>query len=193
MARENDGQVAEAAQEFPDIFGLRAFPGDRFKILLGASYLNEDGVQLYTGILKDGNWLSFAKGTPAELRKEVVPLPPEEIAQPTSAPGRTGGDSWREILHGPVDYIVMGKAIVAAARATTPTPVMEKKPKDMIDPQARADLRLLLVNRMSWIDQTYPHSSVWSYERHAALEALIHLTHELGFDCEGLLWDEERQ
>lgn len=72
---ETDKQrVSEAADRFPATFGLRAFPGDTFTILRQASYVSEGQVMLYTGILKDGRYLAFAKGTPEELQANVVPL-----------------------------------------------------------------------------------------------------------------------
>lgn len=65
--------VAEQISQFPAEFGLRAFPGDRFRISPAASYVNDDGVMLYTERLNsEGIWQSFAKGTAAELRREVT-------------------------------------------------------------------------------------------------------------------------
>jgi len=63
--------VAEAAAEFPATFGLRRFAG-KFRISLEASYVGAEGVMLYTQVERGGQWLDFAKGTPAELRAQVV-------------------------------------------------------------------------------------------------------------------------
>jgi hypothetical protein len=60
-----------AAAEFPGIFGLRAFPGQRFVVNRSASYVSRDEVMLYV-YTADG--LAFSKGTPEELRREVVKL-----------------------------------------------------------------------------------------------------------------------
>lgn len=69
----------EAIARFPEEFGLRAFPGDKFRISYGASYFrtwdDPDSLMLYTERLcEDGKWKDFAKGTEAELRREVVRL-----------------------------------------------------------------------------------------------------------------------
>lgn len=71
--KEMESMVRDAAGDFPDEFGLKAFPGKRFKILLGQSYVSEGKVLLYLGIKRASNqWEAFCKGTPAELRKEIV-------------------------------------------------------------------------------------------------------------------------
>lgn len=68
--------ILAARKPFPEKFGLRAFPGDTFRISERDSYVNDSGdVQLYTEVLRGDKWLSFAKGTPAELAKEVVADP----------------------------------------------------------------------------------------------------------------------
>lgn len=88
--------IAEAIAAFPKEFGLRAFPGDTFRIEEGACYWDcgiiggepdhDPGPMLYTYIKRnpdkpmpafpvERDWLSFSKGTPAELRREVVPVP----------------------------------------------------------------------------------------------------------------------
>ena len=88
------GEIAK----FPAEFGLRAFPGKRFCFCEGDSYLTQtpsftEGappdavggesspsiaivIYLYTHIFdaERGEWLAFSKGTPAELRREVVAL-----------------------------------------------------------------------------------------------------------------------
>jgi|HubBroStandDraft_6_1064221.scaffolds.fasta_scaffold90155_5 hypothetical protein len=70
--------VTEAAKSFPATFGLRAFPGDTFRISLTSSYVSGETVYLYTEIRKGKagsggeKWLSFAKGTSRELKAELV-------------------------------------------------------------------------------------------------------------------------
>ena len=74
-------------EAFPAEFGLRGFPGKRFRISIGDSYVTQEQreggapddykapvILLYTHVFNDerGEWLAFAKGTPSELRKEVT-------------------------------------------------------------------------------------------------------------------------
>jgi hypothetical protein len=71
--------IKDAMSRFPETFGLRAFPGDTFRISESASYLSQwgdpDSLQLYTQRLcEDGKWHDFAKGDEAELRRNVVKL-----------------------------------------------------------------------------------------------------------------------
>lgn len=68
--------VADAASNFPKEFGLRGFPGKVFSVSRGASYFSDrEGVMLYTYIREDGGqWAAFAKGSPSELRSQMVPL-----------------------------------------------------------------------------------------------------------------------
>lgn len=65
-------QIEAAAAEFPETFGLKAFPGKVFRISLAASYVSGGQVLLYTAIQDGDRWESFAKGTPAELRAQIV-------------------------------------------------------------------------------------------------------------------------
>jgi len=74
--QEEQDAVKNAIKEFPEEFGLRAFPGDTFKIDPGASYYSSAyGIMLYTARkLEDGRWASFAKGSPSELRRNMVKI-----------------------------------------------------------------------------------------------------------------------
>lgn len=77
--QEKEKQAAIA--KFPAEFGLRAFPGERFKISPQASYFSDypapNTLYLYTYIQKsDGGWSSFSKGTANELRGQIVNLKP---------------------------------------------------------------------------------------------------------------------
>jgi len=67
--REDEKRVQEEAAKFPKVFGLRRFPGKRFEIVLSQSYVSDDKVLLYV-FLEGGD--AFAKGTPEELRREIV-------------------------------------------------------------------------------------------------------------------------
>ena len=66
--------ILKMMSAFPGEFGLRAFPGKRFRISEGDSYVNDYGVvMLYTEILNsDGKWSSWCKGTSNELTREIV-------------------------------------------------------------------------------------------------------------------------
>ena len=82
---EQERLIDAAVATFPEEFGMRAFPGKRFRISRGSSYWSDGyymgepkfppGPHLYVYVEEDGDWLSFAKGTPTELRREIVPLP----------------------------------------------------------------------------------------------------------------------
>lgn len=66
--------VAKACEEFPGEFGLRGFPGKTFRVSESSSYWDGD-VMIYTQLLcDDGVWKDFAKGTPSELRAQMVRL-----------------------------------------------------------------------------------------------------------------------
>lgn len=67
-------EVREAVARFPAEFGLRAFPGMRFRVSPIDSY--HDGIfpVLYVHVLNgDMVWRAFAKGSESELRRELVP------------------------------------------------------------------------------------------------------------------------
>jgi hypothetical protein len=71
---ERQAIVEKAAEGFPQVFGLRAYPNQEFRIELSASYLSDYGVQLYVYVLRDDRWVDFCKGTPEELRAQIVRL-----------------------------------------------------------------------------------------------------------------------
>jgi hypothetical protein len=67
--------IRETMAAFPETFGLRAYPGLVFRIDLNDSYVRDDGdMQLYTHVQRGDKWLSFAKGSPDELLREIVCL-----------------------------------------------------------------------------------------------------------------------
>jgi len=69
-------EVREAVARFPAEFGLRAFPGMRFRVSPIDSY--HDGIfpVLYVHVLNgDMVWRAFAKGSEIELRRELTPAP----------------------------------------------------------------------------------------------------------------------
>jgi hypothetical protein len=73
--QEQKTQIEKASAEFPATFALRSCPNETFRISPYSSYVNDSGVvMLYTEILKDGNWLSYCKGSPSELRSAVLPF-----------------------------------------------------------------------------------------------------------------------
>jgi len=65
----NDERIKQAMAQFPEVFGLRAFPGKRFSLNERASYTSRGEVMLYV-YTEDG--LAFSKGTVEELRREVT-------------------------------------------------------------------------------------------------------------------------
>ena len=70
-----DAAIDAAIALFPDRFGLLAFPGETFRIVRSACYYSdENGPMLYTYVLRDGDWVSFAKGTVEELQREFKEL-----------------------------------------------------------------------------------------------------------------------
>ncbi len=88
--RDTDKALDDAIAQFPAEFGLRPFPGKLFRISRNASYISgglfgggavpEHEIRLYTQVLKDGQWLDFAKGSPDELRAQVVRVGPRQTA-----------------------------------------------------------------------------------------------------------------
>lgn len=85
---EKQNAIRAAIDTFPPTFGLRAFPGT-FKIAESCCYWADDdsGPILYTARRVEvgealtrqgyapGDWVAFAKGTPEDLRAQVVSLP----------------------------------------------------------------------------------------------------------------------
>jgi hypothetical protein len=85
MSRYEDeqAQVRDAAASFPPTFGLRAFPGDVFRINAGASFVSEGAVQLVIDVQRTAqhdqwlspddsrDWLNFTRDTPAAIRREL--------------------------------------------------------------------------------------------------------------------------
>ena len=71
-------KIDEVIATFPIQFGLRAFPGDIFRISASNSYFTGPGecggkLMLYTQRERDGGeWIDFAKGTESELRAQVT-------------------------------------------------------------------------------------------------------------------------
>ena len=64
---------SELIATFPETFGLRAFPGQEFKINSSASYespLGSGEFMLYTFTVPEGE--AFCKGSPRELRRALV-------------------------------------------------------------------------------------------------------------------------
>lgn len=75
-----DSKILAVIATFPAKFGLRAYPGQVFRISEQNSYVNDYGVvYLYTQVQGDFSgtvsWTDFAKGTPDELQAEIVDIP----------------------------------------------------------------------------------------------------------------------
>lgn len=82
---EAEAAIDAAIATFPETFGLRAFPGDTFKIERRDSFVSQGRILLYTHKLMSENsllskeagkrvWSAFSKGSVEELRREVVAL-----------------------------------------------------------------------------------------------------------------------
>ena len=71
--------IDDAVAEFPEIFKLRMYPKDRFQISKSASYVLDGKVILYVYVIRDGQFRAFAKGTPKELRVELLELKEGEV------------------------------------------------------------------------------------------------------------------
>ena len=74
-----DRLIDEACARHPEEFGLRAYPGEKFKVSRAISYWTDlQGGQpmLYTVRWgeEQGRWLDFAKGTESELVRQKVRL-----------------------------------------------------------------------------------------------------------------------
>jgi hypothetical protein len=83
--RRQQEMIDNAIARFPKEFGLKAFPGQKFMINRGQSYwdtgvyhgkrTHPPGPILYVYVYTDGRWVSFAKGSPDELTRSIVPAP----------------------------------------------------------------------------------------------------------------------
>lgn len=70
---EEQQAIKDAIGRFPPEFGLRSFPGDRFRISPSASFYSAtNGVTLYTQVRRGDLWRDFCKGTESELRREII-------------------------------------------------------------------------------------------------------------------------
>ena len=64
--------INEAIASFPQEFGLRAFPGKKFRLGHRLSHFVSEGeVQLVVQINNDGNWQDFGRNTPDFIRMEM--------------------------------------------------------------------------------------------------------------------------
>jgi hypothetical protein len=80
-----DNRIKDAIRTFPPTFGLSSFPNLTFRISERNSYVNDDDqIQLYTQVLRDGVWMDFAKGTPSELQRYLVSMREENTDIPIS-------------------------------------------------------------------------------------------------------------
>jgi len=71
--KEDEATIDKAISEFPSVFGLRANPGRLFRISRENSFVSQGQVFLYTQIQNsDGSWNDFAKGSPNELRSQML-------------------------------------------------------------------------------------------------------------------------
>lgn len=87
-------RVKQVCSTFPATFGLRAFPGDVFRVEPRDSYIHDTQgyVVLYTHIKKGDMWSGFAKGTEQELRAQMVSIEPIKIRQKSHSGPRMNTD-----------------------------------------------------------------------------------------------------
>jgi len=79
--------IAAEIYKFPATFGLSGFPRYLFRISRDASYIpnraKPEEVMLYTQIQTGPDrWSDFAKGTPSELRREMIEAPRAPVYGP---------------------------------------------------------------------------------------------------------------
>jgi hypothetical protein len=85
--------ITEHRARFGEVFGLRAFPGDRYTIDERASFYSpgaepnewypegkEPSVQIVLDVERDGEWRSMGRGSTEELNRESVKLPEDKVA-----------------------------------------------------------------------------------------------------------------
>lgn len=75
-SKETEKMVREAKAQFPEQFTMLGNRDKVFRISLAHSYVNDAGeVMLYTEVKSNkGEWLSYAKGTAAELNQYVMEI-----------------------------------------------------------------------------------------------------------------------
>jgi hypothetical protein len=74
-------QIDEVTKEYGEIFLLRSYPDLEFCLSEAASYHNDSQAMLYTCSRKLGSsekWLAFAKGTLAELKRNIIKIKVEK-------------------------------------------------------------------------------------------------------------------
>ena len=66
-------QMKQLIDTFPQEFGLRGFPGKRFRINPRASYYSFDsGAQMVLDVLTSEGWVNFCREGEKQLRAELV-------------------------------------------------------------------------------------------------------------------------
>jgi hypothetical protein len=79
---EHAHMMGAEISRFPGMFSLRGFFGHVFRINVQTSFYPSaasDVPMLYTEIARDGEWYDFAKGTPADLRGQMIPINPKRL------------------------------------------------------------------------------------------------------------------
>ena len=71
---EHHKEIRSVVRRFPAEFGLRAFPGERFRINLSDCYVSQGKVILYAAVRRGERWEAFCKGDVEEILREVVPI-----------------------------------------------------------------------------------------------------------------------
>lgn len=71
-----DMVLAEAKVQFPDTFGLRAFPGDVFRIspIRFKHFVSEGQVQIVVEVKRGEKWLDMGRNTLVNIVSEATKL-----------------------------------------------------------------------------------------------------------------------
>ncbi len=69
--RGDQGLIEREAAKLPVQFELKAFPGDKFTINKSSSYVSDGKAVLYVGILRDGVYQDFSKGSLMEIAAQI--------------------------------------------------------------------------------------------------------------------------
>jgi hypothetical protein len=82
-----DRTIRDLEDRFGRVFGMHAFPGERFSIHPGASFVSGGRVMIYTYRFDlERGWLAFTKGTPQECLSNFRRVYDADAVRPVAAP-----------------------------------------------------------------------------------------------------------
>lgn len=73
-----DAAIDQAIAKLPALFGLRNHAGSTFRVSRASSFVSGGVIWLYMEALRDGQWLSALRATPAEIAAVIVADPNAE-------------------------------------------------------------------------------------------------------------------